>query len=57
MPMNNDGKYQKIEEEWVKLSSSVCLLRQSAIKYLEKIQKSSKIGQDKTNLISALACS
>ena len=49
-------KKLKFEEEWVELRLKVCLLREFWANNLEKIQKSSKTGEDKKSLISPFAC-
>ena len=47
-----------LEEEWVELRPKICLLRQSWSKSIwNKIEKSSKITQDKKSLTSTFAFS
>ena len=47
---------KEFEEDWTELRPKIYLLRQSWAKYLEKIEKSSKTGQDKKSLISTFGC-
>ena len=47
----------KLEEDWAELRPKICFLRQSWEQNIwNKIEKSSKTGEDKKSLVSTFAC-